>query len=97
MFFRLKLCLFLSAQTQCLYECTITFNVAVVKIVQQGTSFTYEQCQRTCCHVVLVVLLEVLCLVCDTVCEVRYLALCRTCIGVRLAILAEDFLFLSLI
>ena len=92
----LKQCSFLSAQTQSLYYGAVAFYVAVVQIVEQGTSLADKHCQRTCCDVVLVVLLEVLRQVCDAVCEERYLALCRTRIGVRLAVLAEKLLlFLS--
>ena len=87
----------LLAKTESLYDSTIAIDIGVVEVLQQLTALTYEHSQRTSCVVVLVILLQVLSQVRDTVREEGDLCLCRTGISGCLAILTEDFLLLSFV
>lgn len=89
----------LLAETQCLYNGTVTVDVTVVEIVEQSAALAYELRQRTSRNIVFVVLLHVLGQVLDTISEKRNLTLCRTrvCRVLCLAVLCENLLFLSLV
>lgn len=88
---------YLLSQTESLDDGTIAVDVAVVEIVKECTALTYELCQRAGCLEVLVVLLQVLCEVLDTISEKCNLALCRTCVCCLLAILAENLSLLCVV
>ena len=87
----------LLTQAKSLDKSTIAGNVFVVEILQQLAATTYELGERTSGSKVLVVLLQVLGEVLDAEGEQGYLALARTCVGSRLAILAENLLLLSFV
>ena len=89
----------LLAETQCLYNGTVTVDVTVVEIVEQSAALAYELRQRTSRNIVFVVLLHVLGQVLDTISEKRNLTLCRTRVRrvLCLAVLCENLLFLSLV
>ena len=89
-------CLLL-AQAESLHNGTIAVNVLVVEILQHLAATTHELGQRAGCTIVLVVLLQVLSQVLDAVAEQCNLALGRTCIGDRLAVLLEDLFFLGFV
>ena len=50
----------LTAQAESLDDGTVAVDVALVQIVQKAAALADEDCQRTLCYVILVVLLEVL-------------------------------------
>lgn len=87
----------LSTQTERLDDGTVAVDVALVEIVKQCAALTYQLCQGTGRNMVLVVFLEVLCHVGDTVGEQCNLALGRTGVACRLGVaeLLEKFLLLS--
>ena len=95
----LKECFSLSAQAKSLHDGTIASDVAVVQIVEQRTTLTNENGQRTSCVVILVILLQVLCQVLDAIREQGNLALCATSVcGIAIvAVLAENLFFLSFV
>ena len=87
----------LLTQTQSLHDGTITIDIVDVEILQELTTATYQLGQRTGSHKILVVLLQMLGEVLDTIGEQCNLALCATSIGIALAKLIEDLFFLSVI
>ena len=87
----------LLTQTEGLDEFTIASDVLVVEILQELTTTTYHLGQCTSGTEVLVVLLQVLGEVLNTIGEQGYLALNRTCVLSVFAILAENLSLLSLI
>jgi hypothetical protein len=66
-FFDLRTELF--SEVQCLDDCTVAFNVNLLQVVQQTTTFTNQTQQRTVSVVVIVIALEVLSQVSDASCE----------------------------
>ena len=82
--------LVLLTQAERLDKCTIAIDVLVVEILQQLTTATYHLCQGAGGTKVLVILLQVLSEVSDTIGEQSHLALNRTSVLGVLAILAED-------
>ena len=92
----LKLVTFrLLTQTKSLDKCTVTIDVLVVEILQELTTATYHLGQCTSGAEVLVVLLQVLGEVLNTIGEQGYLTLNRTGVLSVLAVLAEDLSLLS--
>ena len=87
----------LLTQTQSLHDSTITIDIVYVEILQQLTTTTYHLGQRTSGSIVLVILLQVLRQVLDTIGEQCDLALCATSISSTLAKLSEDLYLLCLI
>ena len=87
----------LLAEAEGLDDGTIAVDVLVIEVLQQLTTLTYEHRQRTCCVVILVILLQVLCQVRDAIAEECNLCLCGTGIFSTFAILTEDFLFLGFV
>ena len=71
----------LLAETEGLDDGTIAVYVDVIEIVEQCTTLTNEVCKGTCGDVILVVLLYMLCEMCDAIGEQCNLALCRTCVS----------------
>ena len=82
----------LLTEVKSLDNCAVTLNVNLLQVLQQLATLTYEAQQRTLRAKVVLVALEVLCKVADTVRKQRDLALGRTCIGVRLAVLTKKLL-----
>ena len=82
----------LLTEVQSLNDSTITLDIYLLQVLQQLTALTDHLQHRTLSAEVVTVVLEVLCKVADTVREQRDLALWRTCIGVRLAVLTEKLL-----
>ena len=66
----------LLTKTEGLDDSTITIDIVIVEVLQQLTALTYEHSQRTGCVVILVILLQVLSQVRDTVREEGNLSLC---------------------
>ena len=87
----------LLTKTEGLDDGTIAVDVLVVEVLQQLTTLTYEHSQRTCCVVILVILLQVLCQMRDAIAEESDLCLCRTGVRGALAILTEDLLLLGFV
>ena len=87
----------LLTETESLDDGTITIDIVIVEILQQLAALTDEHGQRTGCVVVLVVLLQVLCQVRDTIAEQGNLRLCRAGVLSTLTILAEDLFFLGFV
>ena len=82
----------LLTKVQSLNDSTVTLDIYLLQVLEQLTALTDHLQHRTLCAEVVTVALEVLCKVADTVREQRDLALWRTCIGVRLAVLTEKLL-----
>ena len=82
----------LLTEVKSLNDCAVALDINLLKVLQQLATLTYETQQRTLCAEVVLVALEVLCKVADTVRKQRDLALGRTCIGVRLAVLTKKLL-----
>ena len=82
----------LLTEVQSLNDSTVTLDIYLLQVLQQLTALTDHLQHRTLSAEVVTVVLEVLCKVADTVREQRDLALWRTCIGVRLAVLTEKLL-----
>ena len=82
----------LLTEVQSLNDSTITLDIYLLQVLQQLTALTDHLQHRTLSAEVVTVVFEVLCKVADTVREQRDLALWRTCIGVRLAVLTEKLL-----
>ncbi len=74
-------CFGLLTQAEGLDDGTVAVDVVYIEILQQLAAAAYHHRQRAGCHVVLVVLLQVLSQVLDAVGEQSNLALCRTCVG----------------
>ena len=87
----------LLAETEGLDDGTIAIDVSVVEILQHLAAATDELGQRAGGTEVLVVLLQVLRQVLDAIGEQCNLALSRTGVGCRLAILLEDLFFLGFV
>ena len=85
----------LLTQTESLNQCTIAIDVLVVEILQELAATTYHHGQRTSGAKVLVVLLQVLGEVLNTIGEQGYLTLDRTRVLGVLAILGENLSLLS--
>ena len=86
-----KTCDALLTQTQSLNDGTVAVDVALLQVVQEGTTLTYQAGQSALGAVVLAVLLHVLGEVLDAESEQCDLALCATCVGSTLAIGGEEF------
>ena len=82
----------LLTEVQSLDDSTVTFDVNLLQVLQQLTTLTYQAQQRTLCAEVVAVVFEVLSKVVDTVRKQGNLALRRTCVHVRLAVLTEKLL-----
>ena len=82
----------LLTEVQSLNDSTVTLDIYLLQVLQQLTALTDHLQHRTLSAEVVTVVFEVLCKVADTVREQRDLALWRTCIGVRLAVLTEKLL-----
>lgn len=80
----------LLTQTQGLNDSTVACNVALLQVVQEGTTLTYQAGQSALGAVVLAVLLHVLGEVLDAEGEQCDLALSATCVGSTLAIGGEE-------
>jgi len=87
----------LLTQAESLDECAVAVDVLVVEILQELTTTTYQFGQRAGSTEVLVVLLQVLGQVLNTIGEQCYLALNRASVFGVLAILAENLNLLCLI
>ena len=87
----------LLTQTQSLHNSTITIDIVGVEILQELTTATYQLCQRTSSNIVLVVLLQVLGEVLDTIREQCNLALSATSVSGALAKLGEDLSLLVVV
>ena len=85
-----KTCDALLTQTQSLYDGTVAVDVALLQVVQEGTTLTYQAGQSALGAVVLAVLLHVLGEVLDAVSEQCDLALSATCVSSTLAIGGEE-------
>ena len=68
--------LFLLTQTESLHNLTVAVDVTLLEIGEETTTLTYELSQRASGHEVLVVSLDVLSQVSDTIREERDLCLC---------------------
>ena len=68
----------LLSKSKGLDDCTIAVDVVNVQVLQQLTALTYQHGQGAGGVVVLVILLQVLCQVRDTIAEEGDLCLCRT-------------------
>ena len=82
----------LLTKVQSLNDSTVTLDINLLQVLEQLTTLTDHLQHSTLSAEVVTVVLEVLCKVADTVREQRDLALWRTCIGVRLAVLTEKLL-----
>ena len=80
----------LLTQTQSLNDSTVAVDVALLQVVQEGTTLTYETGQGTLGAVVLAVLLHVLGEVLDAEREQCNLALSATSVSSTLAIGGEE-------
>ena len=80
----------LLTQTQSLNDSTVAGNVALLQVVQEGTTLTYQAGQSALGAVVLAVLLHVLGEVLDAEGEQCDLALSATCVSSTLAIGGEE-------
>ena len=80
----------LLTQTQSLNDSTVAVDVALLQVVQEGTTLTYKTGQGTLGAVVLAVLLHVLGEVLDTECEQCDLALSATSVCSTLTIGGEE-------
>ena len=85
-----KTCDALLAQTQSLNDGTVAVDVALLQVVQEGTTLTYQAGQSALGAVVLAVLLHVLGEVLDAESEQCDLALSATCVSSTLAIGGEE-------
>ena len=88
----LRLCCLLT-QTECLDYGTIAINITVIQIFEQCTTLSNESRKRSCCHVILVMFLNVLGEMLDAISEQSYLALSRTSVCCSFTILGKDFFF----
>jgi len=84
-------------QTERLDDGTVAIDIVDVEILQEFAATTYHLGERTGRGIVLVVLLQVLREVLDTIGKQCNLALCAAGIGSTLAILVENLLLLGLI
>ena len=82
----------LSTETKFLDDAAVPFDVNLLEVVEELTAFAYQTEKAATGNHVLLVCLHVLGEVCDTVGEQCDLALRRTCIGVGLSVLCENFL-----
>ena len=80
----------LLTQTQSLNDSTVAGNVALLQVVQEGTTLTYEASQSALGAVVLAVLFHVLGEILDAESEQCNLALSATCVSSTLAIGGEE-------
>jgi len=91
-------CLFLDirllAETKFLDDCTIALDVLSLEVGEETTTLTYELNQGTIGNVILVVCLHVLSEVLNTVGEECNLALARTSVSGRCAILGKNLCLL---
>ena len=86
----------LSAEVERLDDGAVALDVDLLQVLQQRAALADQTQQRTLRAEVVLVAFEVFCKVADTVRKQCDLALRRTCVGVRLAVLAEKLLlFLS--
>ena len=88
----LPLVLLLLTEVEGLNDCAVALDINLLEVHQQLTTLTYQTQQCALGAEVVLVAFEVLCKVADTVREQRDLALRRTGIGVRLAVLTEKLL-----
>src|SRR3712207_4249068 len=84
----------LATNTELCDELAITLDIFLSEIVEQTTTLTYEHLETTRGSKVLLVLLEVLSKVLDTIGEECYLALYATGVLCRGSVLCEDLLLL---
>ena len=84
----------LLTQTESLNNGAVAINVVYIEILQELAATTYQLGERTSSNKVLVVLLQVLGEVLDTIGEQGNLALSRTRVGRALTILAKNLLLL---
>lgn len=82
----------LLTEVECLDNRTVTLDIHLLKVLEQLTALTYQAQKCALCTEVVLVALEVLSKVADTVRKQRDLALWRTSIRVRLAVLTEKLL-----
>ena len=87
----------LSAEVERLDDGAVALDVDLFQILQQRAALTDQAQQCALGSEVVFVALEVFCKVADTVRKQRDLALRRTRVGVRLAVLAEKLLLFSLL
>ena len=91
-------CLFLDvrllAETKFLDDCTIALDVLSLEVREETTTLTYELHKRTVSNVVFVVCLHVLSEVLNTISEKCNLALARTSVSSRSAILGKNLCLL---
>ena len=73
---------------------TVAVDVLLLEVREETTALTYELHEGAVCGVVLVVGLNVLCEMLDTISEKCNLALARTCVCSRGTILCEDLCLL---
>ena len=85
----------LLTQTQGLDDSAVAVDIALLQVVEQGATLTYQSREGTLCAVVLAVLFHVLSEVSDTIGEERNLALGTTCVGCALSKLLKEFGLLS--
>ena len=80
----------LLTQAESLDNGTVAINVVDIKILQQLAATTYHHGQRASGDIILMILLQVLCQMLNTIGEQSNLSLRRTCIGGTFTILAEN-------
>ena len=73
--------LVLLTEAESLDKATVAVDVLLLKILEEGATLAYEHCKATGSLVVLMVLLEVLCEMLDTISEKSHLAFRRTSVG----------------
>ena len=82
----------LPAEVERFDDCAVALDVNLFQVLQQRAALTYQAQQGALGSEVVFVAFEVLCKVADTVRKQCDLALGRTRVGVRLAVLAEKLL-----
>ena len=73
-------------------DSSVSFNVNFLEVVEKVSSVTYHLEKSTTAVVILVVVLEVLCKIVDSVCENRDLYLGRTCVAFVCSVLFNNCL-----
>ena len=84
----------LLTEAESLHDGTVTLDVTLLEIVEQGAALTYEFNERAFGHMIFTVGSHVFRQVGNTVRKQSYLALCGTGIRVRLSVLSKDLLLL---
>ena len=84
----------LLAEAESLHDCAVAVDVAVLQVVEERTTLTYQLHKRAFSRIIFTVSAHVLRQMGNTVRKQGDLAFSRTSIRVRRAVLSKDFLLL---